>query len=305
MSRRRSPRRGVSPRRAPQETKRPTERDAAAQGPAVNEPQPAEQPAQPPSLIDVIPDELTLVRAQLDAGLASIAEGTAARRIAQLEGGGLSGGEEIEGARLLLAEALWRQGRPVTARAALDAIHPSSPQRRRPIAMLIEAEALAASGEPDRAAGLMERAVAAIGVDEAWSLRAGLPSRLPWPLPDELRPEPRRAGRPPWSTDRAIDADAGDMAHADGGSRTAAARARIEAARAAIGGGELAHADRELSIALRLDPAVAAEGVALLEPTLGPQPASDRLLLYGDLLRAAARESDADVAYQRASQSRT
>ena len=34
--------------------------------------------------------------------------------------------------------------------------------------MLIEAEALAAAGEPDRAAGAMERVIDAIGVDAAY-----------------------------------------------------------------------------------------------------------------------------------------
>jgi hypothetical protein len=45
---------------------------------------------------------------------------------------------------------------------------------------------------------------------------------------------------------------------------------------------------------------VAAEGVSLVEPTLGRQPGADRLLLYGDLLRAADRPTDAAEAYDRA-----
>jgi hypothetical protein len=45
---------------------------------------------------------------------------------------------------------------------------------------------------------------------------------------------------------------------------------------------------------------VAAAGIALLEPSLGPKPAAERLVLYGDLLRAAGRERDAAAAYDRA-----
>jgi hypothetical protein len=64
--------------------------------------------------------------------------------------------------------------------------------------------------------------------------------------------------------------------------------------------GNLARGDSELSIAVRLDPSLAADGVAILEPTLGGQPAAERLLLYGDLLRAAGREVEANEAYDRA-----
>ena len=65
---------------------------------------------------------------------------------------------------LLLAETLWRQGRPAGgAHARSSAIRAGSPQRRLPMAMLIEAETLAAAGEADRAAGAQERLLAAIG----------------------------------------------------------------------------------------------------------------------------------------------
>ena len=45
---------------------------------------------------------------------------------------------------------------------------------------------------------------------------------------------------------------------------------------------------------------LAGDGVAILEPTLGGQPTQERLLLYGDLLRAAGRRVEADQAYDRA-----
>jgi hypothetical protein len=58
-----------------------------------------------------------------------------------------------------------------------------------------------------------------------------------------------------------------------------------------------------MGLALRMDPRVAAEGVALVEPSLGAEPGPDRLLLYGDLLRAAGRNPEAAEAYDRAARS--
>jgi hypothetical protein len=64
--------------------------------------------------------------------------------------------------------------------------------------------------------------------------------------------------------------------------------------------GAIERGDGEMSIAVRLDPELAADGVAIMEPTLGGQPGSDRLLLYGDLLRAAGRRVEAERAFDRA-----
>ena len=178
-------------------------------------------------------------------------------------------------------------------------MRPGSPQRRLPIVLLIEAESLAAAGEPDRAAGALERVIAAVGVDEADALRAGVPGRLTWPLPAELLPSPARAaarrGRRPatrTTEPRASEEDA----------RTAAA------ARAAGGGARVAYVGRRARArrrarwrsrcaSIRSWPR---DGVAIMEPTLGGQPAAERLLLYGDLLRAAGRRVEADRAYDRA-----
>ena len=63
----------------------------------------------------------------------------------------------------------------MAARSALEAIRSGSPQRRLPIALLVDAETLAAAGEADRAAGAQERLLAAVGPDEAHALRAGVP----------------------------------------------------------------------------------------------------------------------------------
>lgn len=251
--------------------------------------------AERPQVIDLVPDELTLARAQLDSGLAMLAESTVRRRIAWLEADrGRGAADEIDAARLLHAEALWRLGRPIAARASLDAIRASSAQRRLPIALIIEAEALAAAGEPDRAAGLVERVIRAVGPDEAWRLRAGAGGRAAWPVPSELAPQPASPERAPWSSGTAgVDDEPDDE-------RSALARARLEAARAALAGGALGDADRELSLALRLDRSCASDALAMLEPTLGEEPKADRLLLYGDLLRAIGRDAEASSAYDRA-----
>jgi hypothetical protein len=85
------------------------------------------------------------------------------------------------------------------------------------------------------------------------------------------------------------------------GEQTAAAHGRLEAARLAYGAGDVARGDRELSIAVRLDPQLAEAGLSILEPTLGAQPPAPRLLLYGDLLRATGHADEANAAYDRAS----
>ena len=254
---------------------------------------------EPGHLIDAIPDELGLARAQLDAGLPALAEGTVRRRLARLDADGAGGEDESDALRLLLAEALWRQQRPAAARVALEAIRPGSPQRRLPMAILIDAETLAAAGEADRASGAQERLLGAIGADETFVLRSGVPGRLSWPLPGELRAEPARPPRPPWSPSRSEVDAAADAPPVDD-ERVAQARGRLEEARVAYVAGKLTRGDGEMSIAVRLDPGLASDGVSILEPTLGRQPAKERLLLYGDLLRAAGREVEARAAYERA-----
>ncbi|HEY7526063.1 MAG TPA: hypothetical protein VIA82_04445 [Candidatus Limnocylindria bacterium] len=246
--------------------------------------------------VDLIPDELSLARAQLRAGLLGMAEGVLRRHIARLDAGGRGAMEELDVARALLAETLWRQGRPLAGGAAVDAIRAGSLERRRPIVVLVEAEAMAASGEPDRAAALMERVIDSVGVDEAWRLRGGVPSRLAWPVPASMRPPQRRPAGPPGATTAPTPAPPSPE-------RTAAAHARLEAARLAYAAGRDDEGDRELGLALRLDPRVAGDGVTLVEPTLGAQPGADRLLLYGDLLRAAGRNPEASEAYDRAARS--
>jgi hypothetical protein len=248
-------------------------------------------------VIDFVADELGLARAQLDSAQPGLAEGTVRRRLARLEADGVGADDETDALRVLLAEALWRQGRFVASRVALDAVRPTSPQRRLPIALLVDAETLAAAGEADRAIGAQERLLAAIGVDEAFDLRGGSPGRLAWPLPSGLRPEVAPEPRPPWSSSGP---DEPDSSATPDDERIAAGRARMEEARVAFVSGDLARGDAEMSIAVRLDPALAGDGVAIIEPTLGGQPPAERLLLYGDLLRAAGREVESNRAYDRA-----
>jgi hypothetical protein len=253
-------------------------------------------------VIDLVPDELALARSQIDSTQYGLAEGTVRRRLARFEADGVGLTDETDALHVLLAEALWRQGRPAAARIALDAVRASSPQRRLPIAMLIDAETLASAGEADRAAGAQERLLAAVGVDAAFELLAGVSGRLPWPLPSGLRPDLPREPRPPWS---AAPADEPDADEAPDDERVAAARARMEEARVAYVAGDLARGDAHMSLAVRLDSSLAGDGVAILDPTLGGQPAAERLLLYGDLLRAAGREVEASQAYDRAAERRS
>jgi len=249
----------------------------------------------PLEIVDLIPDELALARGQIGSGLYGLAEGVLLRLIAGLEAAGKGGLEELDGARALLAEALWRQGRPIAAGSAIEAIRSTSLERRRPMVMLIEAEAVAAAGDPDRAARLAERVVSTIGVDEAWKLRGGVASRITWPAPSSFRSPARRTE------------GAGNLADAAPApptpERTAAAHTRLEAARHAFAAGEIDAGDRQLAAALRLDARIAPEGAVILEPTLGAEAPAERLLLYGDLLRAAGREADATIAFDRAARS--
>ena len=252
-------------------------------------------------VIDLIRDELALARAQIDAGLLGLAEGTVRRRLAHLEADGVTSDDETDALRLLLAETLWRQGRSTSARRSLEAIRPASPQRRLPVAMLIEAETLAAAGEADRAAGAQERLLAAIGPDAAFELAGGVAGRISWPLPEAMQPGSGRVPRPPWTARP----DRPDETEPIDDERVAAGRGRLEEARVAYVSGDLARGDAEMSIAVRLDPALAADGVGLIEPTLGTQPPAERLLLYGDLLNAAGREAEATRAYDLAADRRS
>lgn len=224
--------------------------------------------------IDLVPDQLALARAQMDAGQYGVVEGTLRRRIATLEATGRNP-EELDAARALLAEALWRSGRPAAAYDAVTAVRPRGVERRRSITMMVEAEGLAAIGEMRQAEGLLERVVNAVGADEAWRLRRGAASRLEWPNPS-------------WAGPSAA------------GPEASPAEDRLGAAAIAYGENDLVTGDRELTLALRRDPRMAAAGIVLLEPSLGSQPSAERLVLYGDLLRAAGREREAAAAYNRA-----
>jgi hypothetical protein len=246
----------------------------------------------PLEVVDLLPDELALARAQLASGLYGLAEGVLVRLIGGLEAAGKGGLEELDGARALLAEALWRQGRPLAAGTAIEGIRSTSLERRRPVVMLIEAEAVASGGDAERAARLAERVISAIGVDEAWKLRGGVASRIKWPAPSSFRSPARRAEgtHPPGEATQVMPTP----------ERIAAAHARLEAARKAFAAGDLDEGDRQLAAALRLDARIGPEGAVVLEPTLAGEPPAERLLLYGDLLRAAGREADATIAFDRA-----
>ena len=73
-------------------------------------------------VIDLVPDEMALARSQIDSTQYGLAEGTVRRRLARFEADGVGLTDETDALHVLLAEALWRQGRPAAARIALDAV---------------------------------------------------------------------------------------------------------------------------------------------------------------------------------------
>ena len=245
-----------------------------------------------PGTVELLPNDLALARAQINSGQSGLAEGTLGRLIARLEASGKGSVDQLDVARALMAEAQWRLGRPVAAGASIGLIRAASPERKRPIISLIEAESLAAAGNTEAAAALAEKLVTAVGVEGAWLLRGGVASRVAWPLPPSLRAPARRMSRP-----------AGlplPPAFEPTPERAAAAQSRIGLAREAYSEKDLPEGDRQLAAALRLDPRLSTDGIDLLEATLGDESDPDRLLLYGDLLRAAGREAEAEAAVDRA-----
>jgi hypothetical protein len=85
--------------------------------------------------------------------------------------------------------------------------------------------------------------------------------------------------------------------------RVAAGRGRLEEARVAYVAEDLARGDSEMSIAVRLDPALAATAWGSSSRRSDPALA-ERLLLYGDLLNAAGRDAEATRAYDLAAERR-
>ncbi len=107
----------------------PSSRMRAPEAPRADEPLESTVPHDPTQpgdrdseeyIIDLIPDDLALARTQLASGLAGLSEAVMLRRIARLETQARGAPEELDAARALLAEALWRQGRPLAAGEAID-----------------------------------------------------------------------------------------------------------------------------------------------------------------------------------------
>ena len=245
---------------------------------------------QPLQTVDLMPDQLALARAQLGSGLYGLAEGVLLRLIGGLEAAGRGGLEELDAARSLLAEALWRQGRPVAAGAVMDAIRARSLEHQRPLMVpdrrrehrLQPATPIKLRGSPSRWWRRSGRTKPGGCVPGCHRASPGPPHPRSEPTPANPASRPAAHRRTAWSRPRSggvrhpRDQPIRPMPSSRAGSR-----------------------DRQLG-AVRLDPRLASDGIALLEPTLEPEPAADRLLLYGDLLRAAGREADAETAFDRA-----
>lgn len=238
--------------------------------------------AQPPRApMDLLPDELMVARAQIEDGLAALAERTL-RRLLDEAARQSAAQESLDAPRALLAEALWRQGRPRAAGAVLADVRGDG-LRSAPLMRVIEADSVAAGGDPERATALMDALLEDVGVEVTWEVRGGVPSRLPWPDPAELSNGDVAAGRTgPESV------------------REAEARARLHAGRQAFDEGEDGAAEDEIALALRLDPTTAGDALALVEPRVHASSSARRLILYGDLLAAIGRGAEAEAAYESA-----
>lgn len=230
---------------------------------------------------DLISDELTLARGQIEDGLEGLAERTLRRLLSEADAAGSDPGA-VDAMRGTLAEALWRQGRPRAAADVLAEVR-GDEVRRVPLMRAIEADAVAAAGDLERATAMMDALVGDVGVEVIWEIRAGVPSRLAWPQPVELSASDAAPDSAPQRTER-----------------HARARARLHAAREALAAGDGDAADDELALALRLDPASAGDGLALIEPHVHPSSSPRRHVVYGDLLAAMGRQAEADAAYERA-----
>ncbi|MFN2484277.1 MAG: hypothetical protein ABR509_04990 [Candidatus Limnocylindria bacterium] len=250
-----------------------------------------EAPAEATAEIDLLPDEVALARSQLEGGLPLLAETTLRELLSRRDASGSADETALEPVYAVLAEALWRQQRPLEAGAVLAAVRPSSDLRRETVALMVDADAAAAAGDLARARALRDRVISSVGPEAAWLVRAGVPTTLDWPNPFEGASEPGA------QTTAAIEVA---VARGPDPERPAAARARIGAARAAFAARDVARGEHELSLALRLDGRIADEGIALLESL--PEAARDArtLMLYGDLLAAAGRPDEAAEVYGRA-----
>lgn len=203
-----------------------------------------------------------------------------------------------EDALLDLAEVRWRTGDLPGAGEAANTLLARG--RDDTLALVIAAEAVAALGRPGEARRLAGRALAATegSLDR---LFAGMPRSLIWPADpvgaDAARltgvdePIATRAARPRPGKQAAI------IEVQDAGPASAAAAEAFAGGRAALAGGDLAHAALRLGVALRLEPGFAS---AVLE-AIGDRAAEPGLaLVAGDALRLLGRESEALAAFDRA-----
>ncbi len=185
-----------------------------------------------------------------------------------------------EEALLDLAEVRWRTGDLPGAGDAANALLVRGAES--PLALVIAAEAIAAAGRPGEARRLSTRALeVADGPLDA--LFAGMPRSVVWPAASSTAvAEPRPRGR-------------GSATVADGAPSTAAEA--FAGGRAALARGDASRAALLLSVAIRLEPAFAAD-VARAVAGRDDQPLL--ALVRGDALRLLGREREALDAFERA-----
>ena len=245
------------------------------------------------------PDELSLARAQLAAGLPAWPREPLRRRIAMLEADGTSGDEELDALARPAGRGALAAGpaRRRTRRARRDA----AVERRSGACPIVHAHRGRGARRVRRARPRRRRAGARHrGGRRGRGVRAARRrpgSRSPGRCRASSCPQPARRAAAAWS-------QAADEPDADAGRRRTRGR-RPRACGSRRHASPTWPATSSAATARCRSPCgwiagSPADGVAIMEPTLGGQPHAERLLLYGDLLRAAGRRVEADRAYDRA-----
>lgn len=238
--------------------------------------------------------DLVIARIHLRLGSLGLAR-------AELEG--MAGTGTLDEAGLVdLAEARWRTGDLEGAGEAASAALAAGSEAV--VAYVVAAEAVAAVGRPAEARRLASRALelADLSVEDIF---AGMPRASVWPIePDEsASTEPLFAPGPLSTAPMSGPADAASPAarglwddHADMAADLPEAADTLEQARVSLASGDHEAAGLQLSLALRLSPALAPVILDLIADADGPV----MELLRGDAYRLVGHERDARVAFAHA-----
>ena len=243
------------------------------------------------------PQDLVLARLHLRLGSLGLAR-------AELEGMAGSGSLDQDGL-VDLAEARWRTGDLTGAGEAANAALATGSEAI--VAYVVAAEATAAVGRPAEARRLASRALelADLSVGDVF---AGMPRSSVWPIEPDATPttEPLFGSDAVSSAPMSGSADAAGPAarglwddQPDPAADLPQAADAFEGGRVSLEAGDPATASLQLSVALRLSPALAPAILELIAGADGPV----MELLRGDAYRIVGHEGDARVAFASAASS--